>query len=380
MITLGFCYSTVGAHLFYPQLRAYYYIVMGSVEGDGEAQKRGVVGCVYHVGGRIDFDMQYVRKAGNLRNALPVRLDSIHVCYNDLRVSQFFSFGMLIMGTRSRMRFRAHFGSDEECQLKLSTFGIPVSALPVSPRGELNLENHWAFISRERAIEATKSKRKRPLCVAQKAEKELEEKARSRQPIIREDVFVAVPQPVPNRPTGDGGSMTFNNLDSLTQPSFANSSCSVVGAPNLLLAVVPTQRQLPMPPPSHITGPTSASRPPAKICESSAKPYVIYDPLPNDILLGRGKPLQQRPGNVRFREMIDKHLYMYEQGEKGAKSVATAYIVHLVNEEGGRFLKELQDGGWVEVDETTARVKVSFAFLTQRKRLPVTIKMDMSTS
>ncbi len=71
---------------------------------------------------------------------------------------------------------------------------------------------------------------------------------------------------------------------------------------------------------------------------------------------------------------------MYEQGEKGAKSVATAYIVHLVKEEGGRFLKELQDGGWVEVDESTARVKVGFAFLTQRKRLPVSIKMDMSTA
>ena len=76
-------------------------------------------------------------------------------------------------------------------------------------------------------------------------------------------------------------------------------------------------------PRSHVIGPIGARRSPAKLCKSPAKPYVSYDPLPNDILFGRWKPFQQRPGNFRFREMLDKHMDKYGQGEKGVKSTVT---------------------------------------------------------
>ncbi len=62
------------------QLRALYYTVMRGVEDDEEAQKRGVVGCVYCVDGDLDINPQMVRKTANLRNALPVRIVSLHVC------------------------------------------------------------------------------------------------------------------------------------------------------------------------------------------------------------------------------------------------------------------------------------------------------------
>jgi hypothetical protein len=360
-------------------MRAYYYTLMRTVEDDEEAQKRGCVGCVYCVGGGLNLDLQLIRKTAKLRAALPTRFDSVHICYNDPRMVPFFSLGMVIMGSHSRMRIRTHYGSDEECQYKMSSFGIPISAFPVSPRGEFNLENHRTFMAMQRAIEATKSEGKGPLGVAQKAKKKPREKARSRQSIIKEDVFVAAPQPGLNEPTGYGGLMGFSNFGSLPRPSFANPWWSVVGAPNLP-SVVPLQMQLPVVPQSHVTEPTSASRdPPAKFWESPAKPYVIYDPLQNNVLLGRGKPVQQRPGNVRFREMLDKHMGKYnDRGEKGAKF--TAHILHLVKEGGGRFLMELEDGGWVEVDEATAREKVSRAFRTRRKVLQATLKKDKSTA
>jgi hypothetical protein len=145
---------------------------MKMVEDDEEAQKRGVVCCAYCVGGGIDFDFQLVRKAGKIRKALPVRFDSVHVCYNDLLARPAFSLAMFTMEAHSRIRFRTHYGSDEECQGQLSSFGIPISAFPVSPRGEFNLENHRTFMTTQRAIEATKSKGKESLlCVAQKAKK-----------------------------------------------------------------------------------------------------------------------------------------------------------------------------------------------------------------
>jgi hypothetical protein len=271
------------------------------------------------------------------------------------------------------MRFRTHYGSHEECQCQLSSFGIPTSAFPVSPRGEFNLENHRTFVAMQRAIEATKFERKGPLGVAQKAKKKPKEKARSRQSIIEEDVFVAAPRPGLNVPTGYGGLMGF-----LPQPSFANPCRNVVGAPNLP-PMMPTQSQLSVVPQSHKFGPTSAGRAPVRFRESPAnKPYVIYDPLPNDILFGRGKPIQERPGNVRFRENLDKHKKKYDRGERGDKAAVSAHIVHLVKEEGGRFLKELEDGGWVEVDEATARAKVSNALRTRMKMFQVTTKKHKS--
>jgi hypothetical protein len=282
----------------------------------------------------------------------------------------FVSLGLFMMEKHSRLRFRAHFGSAQECQYQLSSFGIPISAFPVSPQGEINLENQQAFMAMQRRIEATKSKGKGPLGVAQKAKKTPEEKARSRQPIAIEDVLVAAPQPDLNEPNWYGGLMSFSNVGDLPHPSVAIPWWrSVVGAPTLPL-VVPTERKLPVVPHQlHITEPTIAGRPPpAKLYKSPAKPDVICDPLPNDILFGRGIPIQQRPGNVRFREMIDTYKDKYEQSEKGAKVAVSAYIVHLVKEEGGRFLKKLEDGrSWVEVDEATARVKVNNAFRTRRR-------------
>jgi hypothetical protein len=361
---------------------------MRSVEDDEEVQKRGAVGCVYCVSGALNIDLQVVRKTGKLRNALPLRFDSLHACYNDPLLLPFISLGLAIMGTHNRMRFRAHYGSDEECRHQLSSFGIPISAFPVSPRGDFNLENHRTFMTIQRAIEAAKSKGKKPLHIAQKAK----EKARSRQSIIREDVFVAAPQPNLNEPMGYGGLVGV-----LPQLTFTNPWWSVVGAPNLP-SEVPLQRQLPVVPQSYIIGPTGASRPPVKFWESSAKPcviasrppvkfwesppnpYVIDDPLQNDILFGRGKPIQERIGNVRFREMLDKHIGKSDSDEKSASAKVSACIVRLVKKEGGRFLKELNDGGWFEVDEATARAKVSHAFRTRRKAFQATLKTDKSAA
>jgi hypothetical protein len=71
---------------------------------------------------------------------------------------------------------------------------------------------------------------------------------------------------------------------------------------------------------------------------------------------------------------------LYENSKKGDKPNVMAYIVHLVKEEGGRFLKELEDVGWVEVDEATARVKVGRAFRSRRKVLQATLKQDKSAA
>ena len=105
---------------------------------------------------------------------------------------------------------------------------------------------------------------------------------------------------------------------------------------------------------------------------------MIHDPSPNDIFLGRGKPIQDRPGNVRFRELLEEHVDKYDKD--GTKVIVSAFIVGILKKEGGRFLKELEDGGWVEVDEATARAKVSHAFRTRRRTFQATLKKDKCTA
>jgi hypothetical protein len=97
-------------------------------------------------------------------------------------------------------------------------------------------------------------------------------------------------------------------------------------------------------------------------------------------LLGRGKPIQYRPANVRFRKMLDSHIEKFGNGRNGGNVFSPTYIVHLVKEDGGRFLKELEDGGWVEVDEATAQAKVSQAFRSRRQVFQATLKKDTSTA
>jgi hypothetical protein len=238
----------------------------------------------------------------------------------------------------------------------------------------------------QRAIEEVrKSKGEGRLLLGGVLAQKPKEKAASRQPITREDVLLAAPQPnqpISNEQMGYGGGLM--GLSNNFLPSYAIPWWSVVGAPSLPQVVVPPHyRQLPVVPPSHITGPTSAgSRSPAKLCKYPAKPYVIYDPLPNDILLGRGKPIQYRPANVRFRKMLDSHIEKYGKGENDGKVFSPAYVVHFVKEDGGRFLKELKDGGWVEVDEATAQAKVSHRFRARRRvfQEATTLKKDKSTA
>jgi hypothetical protein len=94
---------------------------------------------------------------------------------------------------------------------------------------------------------------------------------------------------------------------------------------------------------------------------------VEVEAMTRDILLGRGKPLQRHPGNVRFRELIACHAGKYELGDRFQKTVIAADVVATIRESDGRFLKPYGEGGWGEIDDNTARLKVAHTFRTLRK-------------
>ena len=93
----------------------------------------------------------------------------------------------------------------------------------------------------------------------------------------------------------------------------------------------------------------------------------ILVPGPYDVLVGRGRFIQDHSGNLRYRNYIEDYMERYEQAKKRIeKTDLTSEIVRLVKESSGRFLR--QDGcGWVEVDDDAARDKVSHSFRNRRK-------------
>lgn len=91
----------------------------------------------------------------------------------------------------------------------------------------------------------------------------------------------------------------------------------------------------------------------------------IHIPGPDDVLLGRGRLIQEHPGNVRFRFIVEEYRADYEAVPKLEKTYIAGRIVERIINSGGRFLKE--DGiGWVEVEHATARAKVSHLFRNTR--------------
>jgi hypothetical protein len=91
----------------------------------------------------------------------------------------------------------------------------------------------------------------------------------------------------------------------------------------------------------------------------------INVPGPRDVLLGRGKLTQEHTGNLRFRHIVENHREMYENARKLDKTRLASKIVEILQQTGGRFL-ERDCAGWAEVDDETARFKVSHSFRNKR--------------
>jgi hypothetical protein len=98
-----------------------------------------------------------------------------------------------------------------------------------------------------------------------------------------------------------------------------------------------------------------------KIEAAATTPDWIENPSSADILLGRGKPYQEFPGNQNLLFIVDHYTAAYGKADRDAKGVINMGIVQLIKEKKGRFLQRRNDSGdgWVEVNDIVARDKVS---------------------
>lgn len=97
------------------------------------------------------------------------------------------------------------------------------------------------------------------------------------------------------------------------------------------------------------------------------KKQMIAHPSNKDVLFGRGRPIQDHPGNKLFNSLVESMRSRYESLEQRSdKTMLSQMIVAKVKNAGGRFLKQsLQKDDriiWEEADDMAAQAKVSHAF------------------
>jgi hypothetical protein len=95
---------------------------------------------------------------------------------------------------------------------------------------------------------------------------------------------------------------------------------------------------------------------------------IVVIPRRLDVLFGRGKPIQEHFGNLRYHALLDHYQPAYEQAKKFDKMNIAKRTVDQVHEYSGRFLKQ-EGAGWIVVDDNIAREKVSHAFRTRRSTM-----------
>lgn len=97
---------------------------------------------------------------------------------------------------------------------------------------------------------------------------------------------------------------------------------------------------------------------------SKGKNFIVL-PGHMDIMMGRGRHKNNRPGNDKLKKLLESYQEMYEVGDRLKKTVLVEIIISIMRKQGSRFLtryRESTHGLWVEVSRDKARDKVSHDF------------------
>jgi hypothetical protein len=90
-------------------------------------------------------------------------------------------------------------------------------------------------------------------------------------------------------------------------------------------------------------------------------------PALTDVILGRGKPAHDHPGNLRLHDLVDECLPRYNNSTKQGKTEISMEVVRMTKATSGRFLTQIK-GVWAETSDDDARDKVSHLFRNRRRR------------
>ena len=110
----------------------------------------------------------------------------------------------------------------------------------------------------------------------------------------------------------------------------------------------------------------------------SASEEVVFVPGPLDVIMGRGRHNQKKPGNRKLNLLLESYAEEYEASDKFQKTVLSEVFVSKMKNDGCRFLIREGDGKkhsiWVEVSLEKARDKVAHDFRNLRRNAKIALK------
>lgn len=180
---------------------------------------------------------------------------------------------------------------------------------------------------------------------------------------------------------GSPATSSITSVDSvLSLPELERIVCSSPFPESLISSTPEPIRSCSSPNAISTEGPCSPLSSFLGICHQTHQPRYAYPrtvlavevsaPRPDDVICGRGGKANTHPGNVSFREEAKKLRTWYESSSKSEKFTISAFLVDVVRERGGRFLKKDSEvkGGWLEADSDDVRKKASQALREGRCR------------
>ena len=102
---------------------------------------------------------------------------------------------------------------------------------------------------------------------------------------------------------------------------------------------------------------------------SDSEQVKIENPTDSDVLLGRGKPFQNHPGNRMMLSLVDKHRDRYQRAERKEKHDIVEEVMAVIKKADGRFLRRVDyENQWVEVNHAISYRKVGHAFRSKARK------------
>jgi hypothetical protein len=86
-----------------------------------------------------------------------------------------------------------------------------------------------------------------------------------------------------------------------------------------------------------------------------------------DVLMGRGKRVSEWPGNIYFRQAVNRFRDQYTKAARHEKVQIADKVIEMMHAVSGRFLKENSDGTWSEVEKDRAVEKTCQALREKEK-------------
>ena len=313
------------------QFQAIWVFLTTALE-DEETQRKGFVYIYYGIDAETLPDRKHMQEGALLGRSLPLRIDAIHICTNSAKFHAAMSVVTLLTGM-FLLRSRCHKGSQMECFYSLMQFGIRVDKIVIdSITGDIDTKVHASYWEKKRESELAGMHRDNN---NSKADME----------------------------TFDSVDMTENDDD------FDLLGLDIEGSDEKGLKSFDCEWDRSQ---STLPNPQSSA-----VDSLPRLPSWKSSPGPGDILLGRGKSIQNHPGNIRYRAIIEKNLGRFESAtQRGAKAELVKGVLRQIYSSGANFWQldkssqnKNKNKRWTPADEKTAFEKVSHSFRNAKMAL-----------